>query len=431
MSYFNQSYHDKIMKQILDEYRQNPDVNYDFENMSGFKGGSQYRFKPSKWVRLDPDDEYYQDGTVAQTPYLNEIELRKMNQLKEPYRYFQGSGKSKRKGGKVTKKDVVSGVLDVLPTVAGVAPLALGPEFAPLAPVAGLVANKARKALKKKTGYGKAKRKGGKVTKKDVISGVLDVLPSVAGVAPLALGPEFAPLAPVSGFVANKARKALKKKTGYGKAKTAKKIAKAGISTLLDVVPTAIATEIANQENFGAHSRPLISAISQRQLQLLRDKVKEKTGLGFKKKIKLQYNHPSYYQILDKLSDHPNLWKGGRINQRSINMVKDSLLSILKVGAQGALDFILPEGLEYVGMELGLPPKTGRLIGNFIRQTIRHKTGFGKKEKLKPEPRGIKKYTGGKKMLSDKMKRRNDLVKKIMREKGYKIKHQNISRNIN
>jgi hypothetical protein len=106
-------------------------------------------------------------------------------------------------------------------------------------------------------------------------------------------------------------------------------------------------------------------------------------------------------------------------------MIKNSLLPIIKVGAQGALDFLLPEGLEYVGMELGLPPKTGRLIGNFIRQTIRHKTGFGKKEKLKPEPRGIKKYTsaygGGKRMLSDKMKRRNDLVKKIMKEKGYKM----------
>jgi hypothetical protein len=114
---------------MLDEYRQNPDVNYDFENMSGFKGGSQYRFKPSKWVKLDPDDEFYQDGTIVQTPYLNEIELRKMNKLKEPYRYFQGLGKSKKKGGKITKKDVISGVLDVLPTVAGVAPLALGPNL--------------------------------------------------------------------------------------------------------------------------------------------------------------------------------------------------------------------------------------------------------------------------------------------------------------
>jgi hypothetical protein len=309
MSYFNQSYHDKIMKQMLDEYRQNPEVNYDFENMSGFKGESQYRFKPSKWVKLDPDDEFYQDGTVAQTPYLNEIELRKMNKLKEPYRYFQGSGKSKRKGGKITKKDVISGVLDVLPTVAGVAPLALGPEFAPLAPVSGFVANKARKTLKKKTGYGKTKRKGGKITKKDVISGVLDVLPSVAGVAPLALGPEFALLAPVSRFIADKARKELKKKTGYGKAKTAKKVTKAVISAGLDILPTAFATTMGSHTDFGPYTKPLTSAITQRQLQLLRDKVKEKTGLGFptKKKIKLQYNHPSYYQILDKLSDHPDL----------------------------------------------------------------------------------------------------------------------------
>jgi hypothetical protein len=99
-------------------------------------------------------------------------------------------------------------------------------------------------------------------------------------------------------------------------------------------------------------------------------------------------------------------------------MIKESLLPIIKVGVQSALDFLLPEGLEYVGSELGLPSKTGRLIGNFIRQTIRHKTSFGKP---KPVPRGIKKYTGGKRMLSDKMKRRNALVKKIMKEKGYKM----------
>jgi hypothetical protein len=366
MSFYNDAYHRKVMKQVLDEYRQNPDINYDFENMSGFKGGSQYRFKPSKWVKLDPEDDYYQDGTVAQTPYLNEIELRKMNKMEEPYRYFQGSGKKSKKQS--------------------------------------------------------TNKRGGKITKKDIISGVLDVLPAVAGIAPLALGPEMAPLAPIAGLVVDKARRVLKKKTGYGKAKTAKKVAKASISALLDIVPTAIATSVGSQTDIGPYNKPLTSAITQRQLQILRDKVKQKTGLGFTKKFKLQYNHPSYYKILDNLiTNHPQLWQGGKINQRSITMVKNGLLPILKVGAQGVLDFVIPEGLEYVGAELGLPPKTGRLIGNFIRQTIRHKTGFGKKSKIQPEAKGIKQYTGGKRVLSEKMKRRNNLIKKIMKEKGYNM----------
>jgi hypothetical protein len=97
MSFYNDAYHRKVMKQVLDEKRQNPDINYDFENMFGFKGGSQYRFKPSKWVKLNPEDDYYQDGTVAQTLYLNEIELRKMNKMKKPYKYFQRSRKKSKK----------------------------------------------------------------------------------------------------------------------------------------------------------------------------------------------------------------------------------------------------------------------------------------------------------------------------------------------
>jgi hypothetical protein len=143
----------------------------------------------------------------------------------------------------------------------------------------------------------------------------LDVLPVVARIAPLALRPEMAPLASIAGLVADKARQILKKKTGYGKAKTAKKVAKASISALLDIVLTAIATSVGSQTNIGPYNKPLTSAITQYQLQILRNKVKQKTGLGFTKKFKLQYNHSSYYKILDNLiTNHPQLWQSGKIN---------------------------------------------------------------------------------------------------------------------
>jgi hypothetical protein len=201
-----------------------------------------------------------------------------MNKIEEPYRYFQGLGKKSKKQS----------------------------------------TNKKRR----------------KITKKDIINEVLDVLPVVARIALLALRPEMALLAPIAGFATEKARRVLKKKTGYGKAKTAKKVAKASINALLDIVPTAIATSVSSQTDIGPYNKPLTSAITQCQLQILHDKVKQKTGFGFSKKFKLQYNHSSYYKILDNLiTNHLQLWQSRKINQRSITMVKNGLLLILKVGA--------------------------------------------------------------------------------------------------
>jgi hypothetical protein len=46
---------------------------------------------------------------------------------------------------------------------------------------------------------------------------------------------------------------------------------------------------------------------------------------------------------------------------------------------------------------------------------------LAKKSKIQLEAKGIKQYTGGKRVLSEKMKRRNNLIKKIMKEKGYNM----------
>jgi hypothetical protein len=54
----------------------------------------------------------------------------------------------------------------------------------------------------------------------------------------------------------------LKEKTRYDKTKTTKKVAKAVISTRLDILPTAFTQKIANQPNYRNHSRLLVNAIS-------------------------------------------------------------------------------------------------------------------------------------------------------------------------
>jgi hypothetical protein len=451
---FNTAYDRKVMRQVLDEYRQNPTVNYDFENSSGLVGGAQMRVKPSKWVKLDADKEYIQSGNTAEAPYFDMGEERKMNKMEKPFEYFQGSGKKRGRprkvvGGKVNKgkiaKSVVSTALDFAPVVAGVAPLLAGPEGAIVSPITGAVAQKTRDHLRKKTGWGKGR--GGKVNKKkiakSVVSTALDFAPVLAGVAPLLAGPEGAIVSPVTGAVAQKARDHLKKKTGWGKGRggkltksqKVKKVVKPIISTGLDVLPIAIGTAVANaypspfghKEGGPTADRAFVGAITSNQIRKLREKVRDKTGYGFPKRLVVQYKHPKYLQIIDHLvTHHPNLWSGGKLHPKTAQKIWRGIEPIARVIGSTALDFVLPEALEYVGKEFGLPEHTGKVIGSFLRQTIRAKTGFGKEVKPmpKPIPQGVKEYTGGaKRKVSDKMVRRNQLVKKIMKEQGMSLRN--------
>jgi hypothetical protein len=85
--------------------------------------------------------------------------------------------------------------------------------------------NKGRKLLKQKIGYG--------VKEKKILKTALDIAPVAITTNPLI------PSGPIAGLVAHKGRKVLKEKTRYGKAKTIKKVAKAVISTGLDILPMA------------------------------------------------------------------------------------------------------------------------------------------------------------------------------------------------
>jgi hypothetical protein len=434
---FNTTYDRKVMRQVLDEYRQNPTVNYDFENSSGLVGGAQMRVKPSKWVKLDANQEYIQPGNTAEAPYLDMGEERKMNKMEKPFEYFQGSGKKRGRPKKEGGNKIISKALDITPLVVGTSPLG--------GPISGLITHKARSALKKKTGLGRGRPKGGKVDKKkiakSVVSTALDFAPVLAGVAPLLAGPEGAIVSPVTGAIAQKARDHLKKKTGWGKGKggklttgqKVKKVAKPIISTGLDVLPIAVGTAVANSypspwgHNEGGPSadRAFVGAVTSNQLRKLREKVRDKTGYGFPKRMRLQSRNPKYLQIIDHLvTHHPNLWKGGKLHPKTAQKIWRGIEPIARVVGSTALDVILPEGIEYIGREFGLPDHTGKIIGSFIRQAIRAKTGFGKdvEPKPKPMPKGVKEYTGGKKRQpSARMSQRNILVKKIMKEKGLSL----------
>ena len=178
----------KIRKTLINDYYTNPSVASESEDLGRLIGGSDLRNKQSIYVKFpENDDQYIQPGNSPYAPYLSMDEENHMNSLKKPYEYYQGSGKlkkqkPKKKGGKVVpykaKKEekvekeekpkakgrsfghkVISTALDAVPYVLPGALAFAQPELAPLAPVASFGLQRAREALRDKTGYGKLKRK--------------------------------------------------------------------------------------------------------------------------------------------------------------------------------------------------------------------------------------------------------------------------------
>jgi hypothetical protein len=311
--------------------------------------------------------------------------------------------------------------------------------MAPFVPLTGAVAHKARFVLKDVTGFGK--KKGGKSKAKKILLSALDFTPALASVAPLALGPEGALLAPVTSFATQKARELLKRKTGLSKPKRGKKTkiekyVKPIVSTALNVAPVTTASAlgaIAGYHEGHLEMMPIVSALSQCQLQKLQNKLYEKTSWGVSR-MKYKCKDPKYIEMIDHLvTHHPELWKGGKLHKKSVQTIWRGVEPIARVIGSTALDVILPTGAEAIGREFGLPEHTGRVLGSLLRETIRMKTGLGKpqtKPDIKPMPKplpqafkGVKKYTGGsKRKVSDKMVRRNQLVKKIMKEQGKSLR---------
>lgn len=130
---------------------------------------------------------------------------------------------------------------------------------------------------------------------------------------------------------------------------------------------------------------------------------------------------------------------GGKIDT---NKIKNAVASVAKVAGPVILDFGIPAITTAVATHLGVPV-AGPVVGKIIRGAVKHLTGYGRKQPVKPMKRpapmkkpmkrpapavlpddGVAEYMGGKRKapvkrkVGDKMAKRNALIRKLMSEKN-------------
>ncbi|HEY9702268.1 MAG TPA: hypothetical protein V6C58_07465 [Allocoleopsis sp.] len=341
----------------------------------------------------------------------------------------------KEKKGYGLKDNVKTVVKKGLPIALDLAPSAIGlaTTGATANPLIGLAANAgakvAREGIRQLTGYGM--KENAKKLGKVALSGVLDAVPTGVGLGTAYLtGNPYLGLATASGTKI--AREALKAKTGLGMSKGKRgrglkqkitNVAKEAIPVLLDSAPYIASMGVGlGTMNDTAALGTYAAAKGAREL------IRHKTGYGIKNKtIKKVVHHSNnstnshdqelYQGLIKHLNKHYKKHKivGGFMDFDFEKFKKDLGPMVEQHLSQG-LDYAIPAICQAISSYYLGNGDIGKRIGEFIRSLIKERTGYGLKRNAKhkrPYREG-----GGAKKLNPKLKRRNELVKKIMQEQG-------------
>lgn len=339
----------------------------------------------------------------------------------------------RQKKGYGLKSDIKKAAKVALPVALDIVPSAIGlaTTAATGNPLLGLAANAggkvAREGIKQLTGYGMHSnlKKIGKVA----VSGALDAVPTGVGLGTAYLsGNPYLGLAAASGT--KLAREALRAKTGMGikkrhrQGKGLKKdiqnAAKQALPVVLDSVPYIASMGVGlgtmnDKAALGTYAAT----------KLAREAIRHKTGYGIKNKTIKRVTHHTdesikshdqdlYHGLIKHLNKHykKNKIVGGFMDFDFEKFKKDLGPMIEQHLSQG-LDYAIPAICQAISSYYLGNGEIGKRVGEFIRLLIKERTGYGLKKEKRPYREG-----GGAKKLNPKMKRRNELVKKIMQQNG-------------
>ena len=369
---FNYPYYGEILRRLKKMEQKNQQTNWQPEQYRGLlQGGARIQVLP---------------GGKSEYPMLNSVDLDRLNKIKYKRPPVQGSGRKIKNHYEVERRPFNEKHQKLI-------------EKIHHAYMTGGDWKHVIKRIGKK--YGPA-----------VLSGILDASPAVAGAAGTFLGSPL--VGTVASVGAQAVRKGIKHYSGYGMKKNLiKKKGKMAVSLALDKVIPMAASYLIDEPHSRYHPGSKGTVVG----NYIRKGIKAATGLGRLTKHEKELKDLIVYHAKRQQAKHGGAIDFSKVLKHVSDFVRHKLQDGVKYG-----NYKLA---KHVAHALGMHQLDIPAVAHFLNQLVSGATGFevyGEGHKKKPK---MIKMEGKKGKIqgpgSGKRAQRNELVRKIMVEKGLNL----------